>query len=112
MSGPALPTIGQPDYIPLLLKSLQTYHAPYQLDSHIFIVMLLALIAGEKNLIVDVDTSDLTAQYRAAQQQHSPLAETLQPSRALDEYRKALAVVETRVQTAVEYVSVFIRAGL
>lgn len=109
-SGPSLPRIGQPDYVPLLIKSLQTYHAPIQLDSHIFIGMLLALVTGEKNLIVDVDTNQFLTQHRAGREQHSAHEETLPPDRSNDEYEQALAEVEARVEAMVEYVSALMRS--
>ncbi|KAJ9102423.1 hypothetical protein QFC21_002823 [Naganishia friedmannii] len=61
---PVLPHIGQPDYIPLLIKALQARHATNEFDSRIFLGILLVLIAGEKNLIVDVDVHSLIENYR------------------------------------------------
>lgn len=102
---PSLPYIGHPDYMPLLIKSLQSYHAPNRLDSRIFVGMLLALVAGEKNLIIDVDVSDLTTQCRHVGGRHLPSDGTLPQEGTSFGHKETLALVEIRVQAMVEYVS-------
>lgn len=103
---PRLPSIGSPDYMPLLIKSLQSYHAPNRLDSRIFIGMLLALVAGEKNLIIDVDVNELTTQFRHEGGRPLPFAKTLAQDGAGFGHKETLALAEIRVQAMVEYVSV------
>lgn len=51
-----LPLIGSRDYLARLIKHLQS-HLPdnFALDKNIFLGILLSLIAGQRNLIVDVD---------------------------------------------------------
>lgn len=67
--------------------------------------MLIALIAGEKNLIVDVNFNDLVDQRRNAREQHLALEEGITAVKLGLEDRDALALAEIRVQTMVAYVS-------
>ncbi|KAJ9092290.1 hypothetical protein QFC20_007418 [Naganishia adeliensis] len=91
--------------MPLLIKSLQSYHAPNRLDSRIFIGMLLALVAGEKNLIIDVDVNELTTQFRHEGGRPLPFAKTLAQDGAGFGHKETLALAEIRVQAMVEYPS-------
>jgi len=51
-----IPLIGSRDYLARLIQHLQS-HLPsdFLLDKNIFLGILLCLIAGQRNLIVDVD---------------------------------------------------------
>jgi hypothetical protein len=49
-----LPQVGTKDYLALLIQHLQA-NLDFELDKNVFLGILLCLIAGQRNLIVDVD---------------------------------------------------------
>ena len=53
-----LPQVGTQDYLARLIQHLQTNLPDIDLDKNVFLGILLCLIAGQRNLIVDVDIED------------------------------------------------------
>jgi hypothetical protein len=53
-----LPQVGTKDYLARLIQHLQTNLPDIDLDRNVFLGILLCLIAGQRNLIVDVDIED------------------------------------------------------
>ncbi|KAJ9098527.1 hypothetical protein QFC19_006295 [Naganishia cerealis] len=95
----------------LLINTLQARQSTSKFDSRIFLGILLVLIAGEKNLIVDVDVRDLFDDYQdtlAAQ----PLSSVEGghnvdglTSKLKHRIKVQIEQAEERVRTMVEYVS-------
>lgn len=107
-----LPHIGQADYMPLLIEALQTLHPQRYFDARVFVGMLIAIVAGERNLIVDVDTCDLTRELHVSTEQQRtresefPLGDG--STRSLKtHFASSIALLEVKVQTTVEFVSFF-----
>jgi hypothetical protein len=107
---PALPRIGQANYLSLLIEALRSVHPPDHFDARIFVGLLMAIVAGEKNLIVDVDVRDLVrelkdaAEHRQPYERGTPLANGAVTS-LQTEFSSSIASLETRVQRTVESVS-------
>ena len=53
-----LPQVGTQDYLARLIQHLQTNLPDIDLDKNVFLGILLCLIAGQRNLIVDVNIED------------------------------------------------------
>lgn len=110
---PPLPQIGQPHYIPLLIAALHARHATSdKFDSRIFLGILLVLVAGEKNLIVDVDIHSLIDSYRDSLADNSPSGdgECNPESYALDlkqQIKIKIEQAEEKVRDMVEFASTF-----
>lgn len=106
-----LPDIGQPDYLSLLIEILQAGHpSRHKFDDRIFIGILFVLIAGEKNLIVDVDVNDLVEEYQAqlaSQTAPSDAGLTQRDHTATSKHRVKLRIerAEERVRMMIQYVS-------
>jgi hypothetical protein len=72
----------------------------------------LALVAGEKNLIIDVDVSDLATQFRHVGARHLPFDGDLPQEGGSFRNNEKLTLLESRVQAMVEYVSVLLWSSL
>ena len=53
-----LPQVGTGDYLASLIQHLQTNLPDIDLDRNVFLGILLCLIAGQRNLIIDVDVEE------------------------------------------------------
>lgn len=116
ISPPPLPRIGQADYMPLLIEALRTVHPKELFDAHILAGLLFSIIAGEKNLIVDVEIDDVEVDSDFMREHHG-CVERLRtqerdgvfgddvPRSSMTGLPDASALLETRVQRTVESVS-------
>lgn len=100
----SLPRIGQANYLPLLIEALRGLQPPDQFDARIFVGLLIAIIAGEKNLIVDVDARDLARELRNSADHRQPYGGSLPLT---DGSIRSISpdLLEARVQRTVEAVS-------
>lgn len=121
---PSLPRIGQSGYMPLLIEALKARHPTNNgFDSQIFLGLLLVLVAGERNLIVDVDVHSLindchdlmASQLPSGRGKYSPEVEN-SVSELNQQIKVKMQQVEERVRNMVErassYCKSFVRGKL
>lgn len=116
ISAPPLPRIGQANYMPLLIEALRTVHPKEFFDARILAGLLFSIIAGEKNLIVDVEIDDMDVDSDSiyehhgcagglrAQERDGVFGDDLSRS-SMTDIPDARALLEMRVQRTVESVS-------